>query len=139
MPTVLYAEDDSDHQAMVRMALKNTNITLIEALDGLEALQKIQGQSPDLILLDLFMPRLDGFRVMEAVKANPRTRHIPIVVVSAWPTGDNRKRTREAGAIEFIVKPYEPVHLVKRIQEILAAQASLVPVKPKEDTAPFSA
>ena len=87
MPTVLYAEDDSDHQAMVRMALKNTNITLIEALDGLEALQKIQGQSPDLILLDLFMPRLDGFRVMEAVKANPRTRHIPVIrkrIIGNW-------------------------------------------------------
>ncbi len=137
MPTVLYAEDDPDHQAMVRLALKNSDITLIEAVDGLEALQKIQEQSPDLILLDLFMPRLDGFAVMDAVKRNPRTRHIPIVVLSAWPTGDNRKRTRQAGAVDFIAKPYEPIELVKRIREIITTQASLVPAKPKQDRRPF--
>ena len=131
MPTVLYAEDDSDHRAMMRLALKNSDITLIEAVDGLEALQKIQEQSPDLILLDLFMPRLDGFAVMEAVKANSRTQHIPIVVLSAWPTGDNRKRTRLAGAADFITKPYEPIELVKRIRELVTTQASLIPFKPK--------
>ncbi len=136
MPTVLYAEDDPDHRAMMRLALKNTDITLIEAVDGQEALQKIQEQSPDLILLDLFMPRLDGFAVMEAVKANPHTRHIPILVLSAWPTGDNRKRTRAAGAADFIAKPYEPIELVKRIRELVTAQASLVPIKPKKDTSP---
>lgn len=131
MPTVLYAEDDPDHRAMMRLALKNSDITLIEAVDGLEALQKIQEQSPDLILLDLFMPRLDGFAVMEAVKANSRTQHIPIVVLSAWPTGDNRKRTRLAGAADFITKPYEPIELVKRIRELVTTQASLIPFKPK--------
>lgn len=136
MPTVLYAEDDPDHRAMMRLALKNTDITLIEAVDGLEALQKIQEQSPDLILLDLFMPRLDGFAVMEAVKANTRTRHIPILVLSAWPTGDNRKRTRAAGAADFIAKPYEPIELVKRIRELVTAQASLVTLKPKNDPNP---
>lgn len=138
MPTVLYAEDDPDHRAMVRLALRNSDITLIEAVDGQEALQKIQEQSPDLILLDLFMPRLDGFGVMEAVKRNPRTQHIPILVLSAWPTGDNRKRTQQAGAVDFIAKPYEPIELVKRIRELVTAQTSLVPAKPKWDSDPFS-
>ena len=139
MPTVLHAEDDPDHRDMVRMALKNTNIFLIEAVDGQEALQKIEDQLPDLILLDLFMPRMDGFSVMEAVKANPRVRHIPIIVLSAWPTGDNRKRTREAGATEFVAKPYEPWQLIELIQEILASQSNLVPYKPKPGTAPLTA
>ncbi len=134
MPAVLHAEDDPDHRDMVRMALKNTNIFLIEAVDGEEALRKIEDQLPDLILLDLFMPRMDGFSVMEAVKANPRVSHIPIIVLSAWPTGDNRKRTREAGAIEFVAKPYQPAQLVALIQEVLASQSNLVPYKPKPGT-----
>ena len=126
MPTVLYAEDDLEHREMMRMALKHTDIVLIEAADGQEALSKIEAQSPDLILLDLFMPRLDGFSVMEAVKANPRIRHIPIIVLSAWPTGDNRKRTRQAGAVEFVAKPYELVKLVTLIRKVLASQSNLV-------------
>jgi CheY-like chemotaxis protein len=137
MPTVLYAEDDPDHRDMMRMALKNRNIILIEAIDGQEALRKIEEQSPDLIVLDLFMPRLDGFSVMEAVKSNRRTKHIPIIVLSAWPTGDNRRRTREAGATEFVAKPFQPGHLVKLINKTLAAQSYLVPFEPKSDTSPL--
>jgi CheY-like chemotaxis protein len=139
MPTVLYAEDDPEHRDMMRMALKETNIILIEAVDGQEALRKIEAQHPDLIVLDLFMPRLDGFSVMEAVRANPRTRHIPIIVLSAWPTGDNRKRTRKAGASEFVAKPYQPSEMVELINNTLAGQANLVPLKPKSDTAPLKA
>jgi len=137
MPTVLYAEDDPEHRDMMRMTFKDTNIILIEAVDGHEALQKIQAQHPDLIVLDLFMPRLDGFSVMEAVRANPNTRHIPIIVLSAWPTGDNRKRTKKAGASEFVAKPYQPSELIKLIENTLADQSNLVPLKPKSDTAPF--
>lgn len=139
MPTVLYAEDDPEHRNMMRMTLKDANIILIEAVDGQEALQKIETQHPDLIVLDLFMPRLDGFSVMETVRANPRTRHIPIIVLSAWPTGDNRKRTRKAGASEFVAKPYQPRALVKLIKNTLAGQANLVPSKPKPGTAPLRA
>jgi twitching motility two-component system response regulator PilH len=139
MPTVLYAEDDPEHRDMMRMTLKNSNIILIEAIDGQEALQKIEEQCPDLIVLDLFMPRLDGFSVMEAVRSNPRTRHIPIIILSAWPTGDNRKRTRKAGASEFVAKPYKPAELVKLIERTLAGQANLVPFKPKPDTSPLMA
>ena len=136
MPTVLYAEDDPEHRTMVRMALKHTNIVLIEAADGQEALYKIEAQLPDLILLDLFMPRLDGFSVMEAAKANPRIKHIPIIVLSAWPTGDNRKRTRKAGAIEFVAKPYEPIQLVALIREVLALQPDSVPPNQKRTQHP---
>lgn len=137
MPTVIYAEDDPEHRVMMRVALRNTNLTLIEAVDGQQALQKILSQMPDLILLDLFMPKLDGFSIMEAVKANPRTRHIPIVVLSAWPTGDNRKRTQEAGAIAFVAKPYDPAQLVKLLQKTLSVRSNSIPFEPETDAAPF--
>jgi CheY-like chemotaxis protein len=120
MPTILYAEDDIEHRDMMRVIMKNTNFTLVEASNGQEALQKIHHQHPDLILLDLFMPKLDGHGVMEALKSDPDTRHIPIIVLSAWSTGDNRKRAKNSGAIDFIAKPYDPIELVNAVQNYLA-------------------
>jgi CheY-like chemotaxis protein len=122
MPTVLYAEDDFEHRAMMRVIMKNTDITLVEASDGQEALQKIQHQHPDLILLDLFMPKLDGHGVMEALKSDPQTRQIPIIVLTAWSTGDNRRRAKKAGAMDFVAKPYDPIELVKIIKDRLAGK-----------------
>lgn len=119
MPTILYAEDDVAHRDLMRVTLNHTNITLVEATDGQEALQKIKHQHPDLILLDLFMPKLDGHGVMEALKSDPKTKHIPIIVLSAWATGDNRKRARNAGAKDFIAKPYDPVELVEVVSNHL--------------------
>ncbi len=123
MPTVLYGEDDKEHRIMMRFYLRNTDITLLEASNGQEVLQKIQEHRPDLILLDLFMPKLDGYGVMQALKANPDTKDIPIIVISAWPTGINRKRAQEAGAVDFIIKPYDPFRLVKIIEDKLADEA----------------
>jgi twitching motility two-component system response regulator PilH len=120
MPTVLYAEDDIEHREMMRVILQGTGITLIEATNGVEALQKVKSQPPDLILLDLFMPKLDGHGVMEALNSDPHTKNIPIIVLSAWSTGDNRKRARGAGARSFIAKPYDPVELVQLVNNYLA-------------------
>jgi CheY-like chemotaxis protein len=122
MPTVLYAEDDIEHRAMMRVILKNADITLVEASNGQEALQQVQHQCPDLILLDLFMPKLDGHGVMEALKSDPDTRHIPIIVLSAWSTGDNRTRAKQAGALEFIAKPYDPLELMRLVKDHLAGK-----------------
>ena len=122
MPTILYAEDDSEHRIMMRMIMKKTDFTLVEAHNGQEVLQKIQYQRPDLILLDLFMPKVDGYAVMDALKANPETKNIPIIILSAWPTVDSRKRTKQAGAIDFIAKPYDPFELLKTIRLFLTNQ-----------------
>ena len=128
MPTILYAEDDPDQHLLVRISLKGHEFRLIEARDGQEALTKIKSAPPDLILLDLFMPFMDGFGVMKAVKADPHTEHIPIVVLSAWPTGDNRMRARKNGADDFLAKPYNPAHLVRVIKKHLPAKESSRPL-----------
>ena len=112
MPTLLYAEDDLEHRMMMEALITGTEISLILAINGEDALIKIQETPPDLILLDLFMPVMDGFTVMEEIKKNPDSRDIPILVLSAWPTGDNRQRAIDAGAIDFIVKPYDPEELI---------------------------
>lgn len=119
MPTILYAEDEPEHQTMMQVILKNMDVTLVEATDGEEALEKIEEQPPDLILLDLYIPKLDGYGVIQALKSNPNTRHIPIVVLSAWPSGDNRNRVQQAGCSVFIAKPYDPFELVKLVQGYL--------------------
>ncbi len=133
MPIVLYAEDDSAHRMMMRLALRNTNIILIEACDGQEAIKKIREHHLDLILLDLFMPKVDGFGVLEAIKSQSKTQHIPVMVLSAWPTGDNRTRARENGAAEFISKPYDPLRLVERIKHHLPAHAGFARIKTKNE------
>jgi len=120
MSTILYAEDDPENREMMHTIFTDENITLLEAIDGYQTLEMIKEHKPDLLLLDLFMPRIDGFGVMKAVKADPTIAYLPIIVLSAWPTGDNRRRAEENGAIDFIAKPYDPNYLIRIIHKHLA-------------------
>jgi len=128
MPIVLYAEDDVEHREMMRVIMQGTGITLVEATNGVEALEKAKDQPPDLILLDLFMPKLDGHGVMEALKSDPKTENIPIIVLSAWSTGENRKRARGAGARSFIAKPYDPAELMQLVNSHLSGKLDSKPL-----------
>ena len=139
MPTILYADDEQEHRLMMQVILKNEKITLLEAANGEDAIKAIKLQQPNLVLLDLFMPRIDGFGVLQAVKSDPETRHIPIIILSAWPTGDNRERARNFGAVDFIAKPYDPLRLIELVQKHLsAAPEPDLPKVSKGDTAPLS-
>jgi CheY-like chemotaxis protein len=122
MAIVLYADDDHEHRVMMHMVLRGQGIILLEAKDGYEAVRLIEQERPDLIILDLFMPLLDGFGVLRIIKAKPSTRDIPVIVLSAWPTGDNRNRAKMAGAAGFVAKPYEPQALTQVIKQTLAAE-----------------
>jgi len=120
MPTILYAEDDLDQVKMMRILLEKQGYNFLEAKDGAEAIKKIKSVIPDLVLLDLFMPFVDGFGVLKAVKGDPLTAHIPVIILSAWPTGDNRERTTQAGAAQFVAKPYVPSQFVEIIERHLS-------------------
>lgn len=125
MPVILYAEDDPEQLFMMRMYLKKRNFTLVEATEGREAINKIKRLQPDLILLDLLIPRIDGFGVLRTIRSNPQTAHIPVIVLSAWPATKNRQRAEEAGATDFVAKPYAPAYLALLIEKHLAvAEAS---------------
>lgn len=119
MPKVLYAEDMPDQQIIMRVVLRKLDIILIEAADGEEALEKIATESPSLILLDLYLPKLDGYEVIEAVKSNPETSHIPIIVLSAWPSSNNRKQLQQLGCTHFLSKPYDPFELADLVDTCL--------------------
>jgi CheY-like chemotaxis protein len=119
MVRLLYIEDDAEHCLFVSKLLTSRGFVTEMARDGIEGVEKAHESQPDLILLDLFLPFMDGFGVMEHLNENTTTQDIPVIVISAWPTGDNRKRVREAGAVGFITKPFKIDDLVKLIRESL--------------------
>jgi two-component system sensor histidine kinase/response regulator len=119
MARVLYIEDDTEHGLMVSQLLTSRGFTVETARDGLEGVEKVRKWQPDVILLDLLLPHLDGFGVMNNLKQDPETQNIPIIVISAWPTADNRRRVKEAGAQTFIAKPFKADELVNSIQDSL--------------------
>jgi len=125
MSTILCIEDDADHRLMVHTILIAQGFATALARNGDDGITLAKALRPDLILLDLYMPKMDGFGVMKSLKADPLTHSIPIIVISAWLGGDRCQRALEAGAIDFVAKPYDPETLAALIQKHLAA-----PLKP---------
>lgn len=119
MTTILYAEDNPEHRLMVHLLLKDLGISLVEAADGEETLEKIETETPDLILLDLYIPKIDGYELLKLIKSNPETSHIPIIVLTAWPGSDNRHRVYRAGGSHFIPKPFDPFELAALVEAYL--------------------
>lgn len=119
MTTILYVEDDPEHCLLVGKILSSRGFTVEMARDGLEGVTKAQELTPDMILLDLYLPRLDGFGVIKQLKEDPLTSDIPVVVISAWPTGDNRQRVQDAGALGFVAKPFKVDELLNLIRDSL--------------------
>ncbi len=116
---VLVAEDEADIRFMTCFTLRYGGFEVIEAVDGAQALELAQQTAPDLILLDAKMPRLDGYETCRQLKALPAVRHIPVVFVSALGQEQEIARGRTAGAIDYLLKPYVPEELIKKIRDIL--------------------
>jgi CheY-like chemotaxis protein len=125
MSTILCIEDEADHRLMVLTILTAMGFTTAQARNGDDGIVMAKTIKPDLILLDLYMPKMDGFGVLKSLKEDPRTRSIPVIVVSAWLGGDHRQRAVEAGAVDIVGKPYDPEALASLIQKCLA-----VPLEP---------
>jgi DNA-binding response OmpR family regulator len=94
-------------------------IDVIQAADGEEAIKLARSAAPDLILLDLMMPRVDGWTVAEELGANEQTRDIPIVFLTARTTTDDRRRAENLGALGYVLKPFDPVRLAPLVTEVV--------------------
>ena len=116
---VLVAEDEADIRFMTCFTLRYGGFEVVEAVDGAQALELAQQTAPDLILLDAKMPRLDGYETCRQLKALPAVRHIPVVFVSALGQEQEIARGRSAGAVDYLLKPYVPEDLIKKIRGIL--------------------
>ncbi len=121
---VLVAEDELDIRNLIVFSLEYAGYTVVQATDGEEAIQKAMTEQPDLILLDVRMPRLNGYEACQQLKAQESTLHIPIVFLSARGQEIEIKQGLELGAVEYILKPFAPDELQRRVASLLARTRS---------------
>jgi two-component system, cell cycle response regulator len=116
---VLIVEDDDDLRRLFRLALTLAHFNVSEARGGLEALRQLDIDPPDLVVLDLVMPHVDGFTVRRELELHPHTRHIPVVVVTAIPAQDVY-----LAANCWLTKPVSPDELVAAVKGVLGAESA---------------
>lgn len=116
---ILIVDDEPFNVDYLEQELEDLNYETMAAINGKEALEKISSELPDLVLLDIMMPIMDGFSVLEAVKANAETRNIPVIVISANNDLKNVVKGIELGAEDYLPKPFEPTILQARISSCL--------------------
>jgi signal transduction histidine kinase len=115
---ILVADDSRTQRERLRMLLERADYTVETASDGEEAMARVEQSPPDLIISDVVMPRMDGFAFCQAVRANPGTRRVPFILVTEWTTPMDIVKGLEAGADNFIPKPYDQDQLLGRIRRI---------------------
>jgi two-component system chemotaxis response regulator CheY len=118
--TILTVDDSRTMRDMLRLALLEVGFHVLQAEDGVHGLEMLEGQLPDVIVTDINMPRLDGYGFIEGVRADPRYRAIPILVLSTESSTEKKLRARDAGATGWIVKPFSAEKLVDAIRRVAA-------------------
>jgi CheY-like chemotaxis protein len=116
---ILFIEDEPEMLMLMEARLESWGYQMISASDGEEGLKKVEEENPDLILLDKIMPKMDGLLVCQQLKANPKTRHIPVIIISASGGKDLPGRCLAAGADDVVLKPFEPEELLAKIKALL--------------------
>jgi two-component system cell cycle response regulator DivK len=126
---VLIVEDVYESRLLVRNLMGRLGVTLLEAGDGLEGVQMAKRELPDLILMDLSLPVMDGWEATRQLKADPATSHIPVVIVTAHSMWDEALRVREVGCAGYLMKPLDPIRFSEEVAQCLidGAPRSWVP------------
>ena len=119
---ILVVDDEPDLIEMLQFNLRAEGYEVITAATGLEALNQAREHLPDLILLDLMLPELDGIAVCEILHRLPSTASIPVIMLTAWKTQISRLLGMASGAQQYITKPFSPRDVVARVKDILAFQ-----------------
>ncbi len=132
-PLVLVVEDYQDAREMYAAYLSFSGYRVAEATNGIEAIEKTLELMPDIILMDLALPRMDGWEATRRLKLDERTRHIPIVALTGHALAGHAEGARLAGCDAFVTKPCLPDALVAEIQRMLAARSDPASVGKKAD------
>ncbi len=121
---ILIVEDEPDIMELVTVTLTNKQYTILQAIDGLDGLEKGRNENPDLILLDIMLPKMNGYEICRLLKDDPETAHIPIMMLTAF----GQKREIEEGykvkADDYVVKPFEPLKLRERVKTFLESRSA---------------
>ena len=116
---ILVVEDQEDNRRIVRDLLTRAGYEMIEAVNGEEGVAMAQTHHPDLILMDIQLPGLDGYEATRRIKANPALRQIPIIAVTSYALSGDDVKAREAGCDAYVAKPFSPRALLATIREFL--------------------
>jgi DNA-binding response OmpR family regulator len=118
-PVILAADDDPDIRELVTFRLERSGYTVLQAADGEEALALALEHTPDLAVLDVMMPKMDGFEVVRRLRAEEATKHMPIIMLTARAQDSDVEEGFESGADDYLRKPFSPQELRARVQSIL--------------------
>jgi len=119
-PVVLVVDDSPTVRKIVQLTLQRENMRVITASDGLSALAAVADEDPDLILLDIMLPRMDGYNICRIIRDKMEFRHIPIIMLSGKDGLFDKVRGRLAGSSEYLTKPFDSVELVQSVKKHLA-------------------
>ncbi|MGH9149563.1 MAG: response regulator transcription factor [Acidimicrobiales bacterium] len=117
--TVLVVDDDPVIVRLLQLNFELEGYTVLTARDGIEGLERARAAHPDVMLVDIMMPRMDGLAVTRALKADPATAAIPVILLSARAQASDIERGVETGADAYLTKPFDPLELLARVAEVL--------------------
>jgi DNA-binding response OmpR family regulator len=117
---ILVVDDEPDVLSLLNLMLESQGYLVVSASDGQEALEKARSSGPDLILLDVMLPRLDGYKVARMLKFDENFRHIPIIMLTAKVQEKDRQTGLEMGVDDYITKPFDTAALLEKVKTILA-------------------
>jgi two-component system alkaline phosphatase synthesis response regulator PhoP len=125
--TILTVDDESAVTELIAYHLGRAGHRVQTAANGRDALRAVREHHPDLMILDLMLPDLDGFGVCEILRRDPATATLPIIILSAWTTSEARHVGLELGALDYVSKPFSPSQLVGRVNRLLDLKSAPVP------------
>jgi CheY-like chemotaxis protein len=117
--TILIVDDNAQNVELLQAFLESLPVKIVTAFDGVDALEKVQQHNPDLILLDIMMPRMSGFQVCRKLKSEPRTRDIQVLMVTALNELGDIEQASECGTDDFVSKPVNKLELLTRVKSLL--------------------
>lgn len=118
--TILYVEDNEVNRKIVRDLLRRTSYRLLEAHDGEAGVAAALAERPDLILMDIQLPKISGLEATRLLRADPATAATPIIAITSFALSGDDQRAKEAGATAYLAKPYSPFALLNKIRELVA-------------------
>lgn len=120
LPTVMVVDDSLTVRKVAQRLLEREGYQVVLATDGVDALKQLQAVTPHVLLVDVEMPRMDGFEFSRAVRASAALRQVPIIIVSSYTDAEHRTTARDIGVNEYVGKPYESAELVAHVRHFMA-------------------